>query len=328
MSFWDGKKVLVTGGAGFVGSHLVEYLLEAGEGVKVTVADNLSSGAPRNLSEVEGRIRLERADLTDAADCARVCAGQDVVMHLAARVGGLGYNIKHPATIFRQNIRMTSHILEESQKAGIERFLMVSTACVYPRHCKVPTPESEGFEGWPEPTNEGYGWSKRMGEFETMMMGKEFGMRAAIARPYNTYGPRDHFDPNVSHVIPALIRRVCDGEDPLKVWGDGSATRAFLYVEDYVRGLLEVTERYAECDPVNLGTDEEVSVRELVGMILELAGSKAEVEYDASKPSGQPRRNCDTSKAREKVGFEAKVSLREGLRRTIEWYRANRELSR
>jgi GDP-L-fucose synthase len=196
---------------------------------------------------------------------------------------------------------------------------------VYPRACTIPTPETEGFSGTPEETNEGYGWAKRMAEFEAAAVHKEFGLRVAIARPYNAYGPRDDFDPETSHVIPALIRKALSGQDPLEVWGDGTQTRAFLYVEDFVRGLLEVAERYAECDPVNLGADEEVSIGDLARMIVELCGSRARLRFETGAPKGQPRRNCDTAKAREKLAFSAKVPLREGLRRTIEWYRRRLE---
>ncbi len=325
MSFWDGKKVLVAGGAGFIGSHLVERLVGAGTDVRVTVADDFSRGDRSNLKAVIDKVRLESADLKNIEDCRRVCKGQDIVLNLAAKVGGVGYNAEHPATMFRENLRLTTHLLEAAEEAEIERFTVVSSACVYRRHCTIPTPEEEGFVGWPEDTNEGYGWAKRMAEFEAQAVHKEFGLRVAIVRPYNCYGPRDHFDPKDSHVIAALIRRVMDGESPVRVWGGGTQTRAFLYVEDFARGVMEVTERYAECDPINLGTDEEISIKDLIGMILELSGSKADAEFDTSKPAGQPRRNCDTVKAREKAGFVARVSLREGLRRTIEWYKKNHE---
>ena len=182
----------------------------------------------------------------------------------------------------------------------------------------------EGFKDAPEETNDGYGWAKRMAEFQAMAYHREFGMKIAIARPYNGYGPRDNFNPASSHVIAALVRRVVDGENPVAVWGDGAQTRAFLYVDDFARGLLEITEKYAECDPVNLGTDEEIRIKDLAGLIVKVAGSKAKLEFDPSRPSGQPRRNCDTRKAREKFGFEAKVRLEEGLAKTVAWYRAHR----
>lgn len=324
MSYWDGKKVLVTGGAGFTGSHLVEQLLERGRNVKVTAADDLSSGSLRNLRAVKGRIRFLKADLRRPEACARACRGQQAVLHLAARMGGVAFNAAHPATMYRENALLTLNVLEAARKAGARRFLMTSSACVYPRFCTVPTPETEGFKDWPEPTNEGYGWAKRMDEFLAMAYRKEFQMKVAIARPYNTYGPRDDFDPKTSHVIPALIRRVLSGEDPLRVWGTGRQSRSFIFVEDAARGLLDAAERYAVCDPVNLGTREEVTVAELVKLIVELSGRGPKVVFDPSKPSGQPRRNCDTRKALRKLGFQARVSLREGLRKTIAWYRESR----
>lgn len=324
MSFWNGKRVLVTGGAGFVGSHLVEELLRRAPKARITVADSLESGRKENLKAVLGDLRIIRADLRSLDDCRKACKGQDVVLNLAAHVGGVGYNSKHHGTMYRDNMLIALQMTEAARLAGVERFLVVSSACVYPREATVPTPESEGFRGSPEMTNEGYGWAKRMAEYLGRSYHAEFGMKVAIARPYNTYGPRDHFESENSHVISALIRRVAAGENPVRVWGDGTQSRAFLYVEDFARGLLEVCERYAVCDPVNLGTSEEVTIRRLAELILEASGSKARLVFDPSKPSGQPRRNCDPSRAKELIGFQAKVSLREGLGRTVQWYRANR----
>ena len=322
--FWDKKKVLVTGGAGFVGSHLVEELLRRSPSAEVTVADSMSAGKRENLKAVLKDVKIVKLELLDAANCDKACKGQDVVLNLAAHVGGVGYNSKHQGTMFRDNMQLSLNLLEAARKTSVERFLVVSSACVYAQHCTIPTPESEGFKDSPAETNEGYGWAKRMAEYQAKAYRDEFGLRVAIARPYNAYGPRDHFSSPDCHVIAALVRRIVGGEDPVRVWGDGTQTRAFLYVEDFVRGLLEVTERYAECDPVNLGSDEEVTIRRLSELILKAAGSKAKLEFDASKPAGQPRRACDTKKARELVGFFAKVPLEEGLRRTVAWYRENR----
>lgn len=322
MSFWRRKRVLVAGGSGFIGSHVTERLVAAG--ARVTVADRLSPEGRRNLAAVWKDVRPVKADLLDAAACRRVSRGQDVVLQLAAVVAGVGYNSRHHATLFRDNMALALNMLEAARREDVGRFLVVSSACVYPRDCVVPTPEGEGFRDRPEATNEGYGWAKRMSEYLGRAYRDEFGLKTAIARPYNAYGPRDHFDPGTSHVIAALVKRVCDGEDPVVVWGNGRPSRAFLYVDDFARGLIEVAEKYPQADPVNLGTDEEVTIKELALKIMRIAGSKAKLRFDPSKPSGQPRRNCDTRKARELVGFQAAVPLDEGLRRTIEWYRANR----
>lgn len=321
MSFWDGKKVLVTGGGGFIGSHVVERLVRLHRGVRVTVAARMSAENKRNLSAVLKSIRVVKADLRDPAACRRACRGQDVVLNLAGVVGGVGYNSRHHGGLFRDNMTLQLNVLEAARLEGVARYLVVSTACVYPRDCRIPTPESEGFRDAPERTNRGYGWAKRMGEYLGQAYAEEFGMKIAIVRPYNAYGPRDHFEPDRSHVIAALVRRVCRGEKPLKVWGDGKATRAFLYVEDFARGLLDVAEKYPKADPVNIGSSREVSVKELARAVLRAAGHDARLVFDPSKPSGQPRRACDTRKSRKVLGFRAEVSLDEGLRRTVAWYR-------
>lgn len=323
-SWWDRKAVLVAGGGGFVGSHLVERLL-AETRARVTVADRMSQERRRNLAAVIKDVRVLDLDLRQPAAARRACRGQEVVLDLAAKVAGVGYNASHHATMFRENMRLALNLLEGARLAGARRFLAVSSACVYRRDCPIPTPESEGFVGAPEQTNEGYGWAKRMTEYLGSAYAREFGLEVAIARPYNAYGPRDHFESERSHVIAALIRRVCAGEDPLLVWGDGAATRSFLYVDDFARGLLDMTERYARAEPLNLGSDEEVTIRELARSILRLAGSRARLSFDPSQPAGQPRRACDGSKARRAIGFRARVRLEEGLRRTIAWYRSGRK---
>jgi GDP-L-fucose synthase len=319
VSFWSRKKVLVTGGAGFIGSHVVERLAAAG--ARVSVADRFGRNARRNLAAVWKDVRRVEGGLSGVDACRKAAKGQDVVLHLAAKVAGVGYNIGHHATMFRENMRLSMDMLEASRLAGVGRYLVVSSACVYPRDCKVPTPESEGFVARPEPTNEGYGWSKRMAEYMGAAYRDEYGMDVVVARPYNAYGPRDHFDAEKSHVVAALIKRVCDGEDPIVVWGNGKPSRAFLYVDDFARGLLLVAEKAKDAAPINLGSSEEVTIAELIKKIVRIAGSKARVRFDPSKPMGQPRRNCDSTLARERLGFKAAVSLDEGLKRTIEWYR-------
>ncbi len=322
VDFYDGKKVLVTGGAGFIGSHLVEMLVKRGARVSVPVRSEKSY--VEFLGDVKNDVEIVYADLLDAQRTKEIAAGKDIVMNLAANVGGIEYNIKHPGSIFRDNLQIFMNVIEAARHAEVERFLVTSSACVYPRHCEIPTPEAEGFRDRPEPTNEGYGWAKRMEEFLGDAYHREYGMKVGIARPYNCYGPRDNFNPESSHVIPALIKRVIDGENPLQVWGDGSASRSFLYVTDFARGLIEVCEKYAESDVVNIGADEETTIKDLVEKIVELSGVDTAIEFDISKPTGQPRRHCDITKAAEKLDYKAQMSLEDGLRNTIEWYKEHK----
>lgn len=319
MSFWKGKRVLVAGGAGFIGSHVVEMLV--GEGAIVRVSDSLENSSLNNLVAVKDAIEFMKGDLRDFAAAEKACEHQMIILNLAAKVGGISFNQKHPGTMFRDNVLINTNVLEAARRSDAERVLVVSSACVYSRYCTIPTPESEGFKDEPELTNYGYGWAKRIAEVQAKTYAQEFGMKIAIARPYNTYGPRDHFDPQISHVIPALIKRVFDGENPLVVWGDGEQSRAFLYVKDLARGLIETTEKYPQCDPVNIGTDDEIKIKDLVALIVKLSGRNPKIVFDTSKPAGQPRRNCNTGKAKEKVEFEAKVKLEEGIRETIQWYK-------
>ncbi|MEM4230752.1 MAG: NAD-dependent epimerase/dehydratase family protein, partial [Candidatus Pacearchaeota archaeon] len=312
---WRGKKVLVTGGAGFIGSHVVEKLVA--RGAKVSVMDNLISGNLKNLEKVKNEVTFIKNDCTILSEAEKACRGQDIIMNLAAKVGGIEYNRTHQATMFRDNLSIETTMIEAARKAKVGRFLVVSSACVYPRDCSIPTPESEGFLDEPEPTNEGYGWAKRMGEKIGEYYAEEFGMKVGIVRPYNCYGPRDHFEPGKSHVIPALIKRVFDREDPVRVWGSGNQTRAFLYVEDLAEGMILAIEKYPKPDPVNLGTDEEISIKDLIKKIIDLSGIDTNVEFDTSKPDGSPRRNSDNKKAIAKIGFKPQVLLEDGLKNTI-----------
>ncbi len=318
-NFWKDKKVLITGGAGFIGSHLVEKLVK--RKAKVSVLDNLVSGSLDNLKSVEKQIKFIKGDCANLEVAQKTCRRQDVVMNLAARVGGIEYNRTHHATMFKDNLPIEATMIEAARLERVERFLVVSSACVYPHDCSIPTPESEGFLDEPEPTNGGYGWAKRMGEKLGEYYAKEFGMKVGIVRPYNCYGPRDHFEPDKSHVIPALIKRVFDGENPVKVWGSGSQTRAFLYVEDLAEGMILAIEKYTKPDPINLGTDEEISIKDLIKKIIEISKKSVKVEFDTTKPDGSPRRNSNNKKAVEKIGFKPTIKLNEGLRKTINWYK-------
>lgn len=317
-TFFAGRTVAVTGGGGFIGSHVAEQLLELG--ARVVVPSR--SGKPSHPTK---GTELRRADLTDDASCRTAFAGCDTILHLAAEVGGLNYNMAHPASIFDANMRMALSVLDAARQLTADRVLLCSSACVYPRFCSVPTPEEEGFDGAPEPTNAGYGWAKRMVEFLGAQYAREFGTSVAIARPYNAYGPRDNFDPERSHVIPALIRKALDaGDGTVAVWGDGKASRSFVYVDDFARGLIEVAARHPTAEALNIGTDEEVTIGDLAALVARLVsertGRPLRLAFDPSAPSGQPRRRCDTTKAEHLLGFTARVDLTDGLTRTLDWY--------
>lgn len=318
-SFWKNKKVLVTGGTGFIGSHLVEKLVS--RGAKVTVIDNLQNGKIKNISYLNGKVKFLHGDCTNFKDALHACRGKKIVMNLAARVGGIEYNRTHQATMLRDNLNVVITMIEAARQAKVKRFLVVSSACIYSPICSIPTPETEGFVGEPEPTNGGYGWAKRMAEKLGMYYAEEFGMKIAIVRPYNCYGPRDHFGSISAHVIPDLIKKVFDGENPIKVWGSGKQTRAFLYVEDLAEGMIMAVEKYPKADPLNIGTNEEISIKNLIKKIIAISGKDVKVKFDITKPDGSPRRNSDNRKAIKKIGFRAKINLDEGLKRTINWYK-------
>ncbi len=315
-SFWKGKKVLVAGGSGFIGSFVSEQLLGLGANISITS----KSGDLRNVSKIKKEIKVFKTDLISPESAKKITKNQDVVLNLASRVAGIQFNLNHPATMFMDNIQIAKNLIDTSLKNNVERYLIVSSACVYPRYCEIPTPETEGFKDDPEPTNLGYGWAKRVMELMGRFYATEYGMKVGIARPYNAYGPRDDFDPATSHVIPGIIKRVFDGENPLEVWGSGKQSRSFLYVEDFARGLIETIEKYPKADPVNIGTDEEITIGELAKLIVELSGKDIKIKFDKTKPDGQPRRNCDTKKAEKLVGFRARIKLEQGLKETIDWY--------
>lgn len=317
-NFWFNKKVLVTGGAGFIGSHVTEKLVESG--AKVTILDHIREEKLKNIKLVQNKVKLINGEIDNIETAKSACLRQNIVINMAAHLGGIEYNRKHHGSLLRDNLLIACNMLEGARFAKVERFLQVSSACVYPRDAIIPTSESEGFRDEPEPTNGGYGWAKRMGELLGKYYVEEYGMKVGIVRPYNCYGPRDHFDSKTSHVIPALIRRIFEGENPLVVWGSGNQIRAFLYVEDLAKGILLAAEKYCIPDPINLGTDEETSIKELVNIILEIANLQRKILFDTTKPDGSPRRKSDNSKAKEKIGFSSKVKIRQGLERTINWY--------
>ena len=296
-------RVLVTGGGGFLGSHLVERL--HAEGTEPFVA------------------RRRDYDLTREADAERLFADAEpeLVFHLAAEVGGIGANRASPGRYWYANLVMGAHVLEQARLHGVGKVVVVGTVCAYPKFTPVPFREDDLWSGYPEETNAPYGVAKKSILVGAQSYREQYGLDAIFLLPANLYGPRDNFDLETSHVIPALIRKMLSATDEVVLWGDGSPTREFLYVDDATEGLLLAARRYDGAEPVNLGTGSEISIRELAELIAELTGFEGEIVWDASQPNGQPRRALDTSRARELFGFEAQTPLRDGLERTIEWYR-------
>ncbi len=308
---------MVAGGGGFIGSYLVEQLIEAGAKVKVAGRTYPS----RNLRAVLDEIEFIRADLSQPKNCLKATKGVEIVFNLSAMVSGVGYNINHPGTMFYRNSTISLNMLEAARAAGVDRFMCTSSTCVYRRHATVPTPEEEGFEGEPEITNSGYGWAKRIAELQARFYAQEYGMKISIVRPANIYGPRDNFEPETSHVIPALIRRVFESTGAVEVWGSGKQTRSFVYVKDVVAAMMLITEKYAVADPVNIGTDEEVTIKELIELIIKLSGKRLTTKFDSTKLEGQPRKGADISRVKQKFNWKPRYLLEEGLKETIKWYK-------
>ena len=327
-NYFQGRTVCVPGGSGFIGSHIVEHLLA----LQAFPIIPTRQSEPPFLSHLDGKIEVRRADLASLDQAREAIDGASVVLNLAASVGGISYNSTHPATVFHANMKTFLNVMDAVEHCGAERLLVTSSACIYPRHCTVPTPESEGFTDLPEPTNAGYGWAKRMGEFLAASQAEESGLEVAIARRYNAYGLRDNFNPENSHVLPALILKAFESTDgTLPVWGGGKQSRSFLYVDDFSRGLLEVAARHAKADAINIGEENEIAIGDAAQIIAEMVGKrvkrKLEVIFEPTDLIGQPRRNCDTTKLKHKLGFETRVSLRNGLEASIDWFLANRELA-
>ena len=311
MSWLAAKRILVTGGAGFLGKHVVKKLEERGcKEIFVPRSKDY------NLVAMEAVKRLYQD------------AKPDIVIHLAARVGGIGANMKQPGSFFYENLMMGVQMMEQGRLFGVEKFVAIGTICAYPKFTPVPFKEEDLWSGYPEETNAPYGLAKKMFLVQSQAYRRQYGFNSIYLLPVNLYGPGDNFDPDFSHVIPALIKKVFDargkGERSIVVWGSGNPTREFLYVEDAAEGVVLATEKYGKADPINLGAGFEISIKELAGLICELASFDGEIEWDSSKPDGQPRRCLDTSKAKEEFGFEARTDFREGLKRTIEWYRSSR----
>jgi len=311
MSFWDGKKVLVTGGAGFLGSFIIEKLHE------------------RGVSKENIRIPLSsETDLRVWENCQNVVKDVDLVIHLAAKVGGIGFNRKFPAELFYDNAIMGIQLMEAARQASVEKYVALGTVCAYPKFTPVPFKEKDLWNGYPEETNAPYGIAKKMQLIQAQAYRQQYDFNAIFLLPLNLYGPRDHFHLEHSHVIPALIRKMVDAKiekkEEVVLWGTGEPTRGFLYVEDCAEGILLAAEKYNKPGPVNLGTPEEITIKNLVSLIKELTGFEGKIVWDSSKPDGQPRRGLDVSKAQDEFGFTANTGFRTGLKETIDWYKENR----
>ena len=312
--FWTARHVMVTGGSGFLGTAVVARLRQAG-------ATDIF--VPRS-SEYDLRTR-------EGIDRAIAQGKPDLIIHLAAVVGGIGANRDNPGRFFYENAIMGIELMEQARLAGVDKFVGVGTVCSYPKFTPVPFHEDDLWDGYPEETNAPYGLAKKMLLVQGQAYRQQYGFNVIHLMPVNLYGPGDNFNPASSHVIPALIRKCVEARDRgdsfIEVWGTGSASREFLYVDDAADGIVLAAEKYDEPDPVNLGVGAEITIRDLVQLITRLARFDGEVRWDSTKPDGQPRRALDTSRARERFGFAAGTSFEEGLRRTIEWYQANRAAS-
>jgi GDP-L-fucose synthase len=309
--FWGERCVCVTGGAGFLGSYVVEKLKSRGAGEIF-------------IPHIEDYDLVQKESILDMLADAK----PDILIHLAANVGGIGANRAHPAEFFYDNLMMGVQLIHESWKAGVEKFVAIGTVCAYPKFTPVPFREEDLWSGYPEETNAPYGLAKKMMLVQSQAYRQQYGFNSLFLIPVNLYGPRDNFNLETSHVIPALIRKCIEaqerGETTIEVWGDGSPTREFLYVEDAAEGILLAAEHYQLSDPVNLGSGQEVSIKHLAELIAKITGFEGDLVWDTSKPNGQPRRALDTSKAANLFGFTAKMPLEEGLIRTVDWYRVHR----
>jgi GDP-L-fucose synthase len=308
MTFWDNKQILLTGGAGFLGSHIVDQLQERG-----IQKEQMYIPRSRDL------------DLRKWENCVKAVKDKDIVIHLAGKVGGIGFNQKYPGELFYDNAIMGIQLIEAAWQEGVEKCVILGTVCAYPKFTPVPFSEEELWNGYPEETNAPYGIAKKALLVQAQAYRQQYGFNAIYLLPVNLYGPGDNFNPESSHVIPALIRKFVDAvrekKDVVDVWGTGAASREFLYVGDAARGIILATERYNKPDPVNLGAGKEISIKDLVKIIQKYTGFTGKIHWDTSKPDGQPRRCLVTSRAEKEFGFVAKVPFEEGLKRTVEWYK-------
>lgn len=306
--FWKDKRVVVTGGNGFLGRHVVA---------------KIRAKKPKSIFIPEH----SKYDLRKYEDCLKVAGKGDVIIHLAANVGGIGYNRQFPATLFDDNILMGTFMMMAAREAGVKKYVAMGTICAYPKFTPVPFKEKNLWNGYPEETNAPYGLAKKMQLVQAQAYRQQYGFNAIFLLPVNLYGPGDNFDPKSSHVIPALIKKFVEArkknDKEVVVWGTGNASREFLYVGDAAEGIMKATEKYNKSDPVNLGAGFEIKIRDLAEMIEKLSGFTGKIIWDRSKPDGQPRRMLDVSLARKEFGFRATTSFEKGLRQTIEWYEKN-----
>jgi GDP-L-fucose synthase len=317
-NFWQDKRVIVTGGAGFLGSFVIEKLKQRGA-TDIFIP------------------RIEEYNLVDPNDIRRLYTGtlkdvdpkNVVIIHLAANVGGIGANMEHPADFFYDNLMMGAELMHQAYKNGVGKFVAIGTVCAYPKFTPVPFKEDDFWNGYPEETNAPYGLAKKMMLVQAQAYRQQYGFNAIFLLPVNLYGPRDNFNPRSSHVIPALIRKAMEacerGDKEMLVWGDGSPTREFLYVEDAADGIVTAAENYNGELPVNLGSGYEISIKDLAEMIVRMTGFQGKLVWQTDKPNGQPRRGLDVSRAKALFGWSAQVPFEDGMRRTIEWFKANQD---
>jgi GDP-L-fucose synthase len=322
--FWSDKRLIVTGGAGFLGSHVVEKLQQRGAAeIFVPTIEEF------NLCEIQDIHRLYDLTLGTEKQPPAKPGLHTIVIHLAALAGGIGANRARPADFFYVNLMMGVQLMHEAWRRGVDKFVAIGTICAYPKFTPLPFKEENLWDGYPEETNAPYGLAKKMLLVQAQAYREQYGFNAIFPLPVNLYGPRDNFNLQTSHVIPAIIRKCIQaqerGDHEIVLWGDGSPTREFLYVEDAAEGILLAAERYNGSEPFNLGSGMEISINDLAEMIARLSGFEGKIVWDTSKPNGQPRRALDVSRAEEYFGFRAKMPFEEGLRRTIAWYRAHQK---